>query len=179
MSLIIGLDVSTSTIGLCIVDSTIVLDDAGSHILLLDRIELKKCETLWEKADVVEQRLGGLTQTIDRVAIEEPLMGFRPGMSSAQTISTLMKFNGIVSYIARNVFKRDPEYISAAHARKLCGVKRQKTSVAGPQKEQVFRHMSQNDLKHVVWPTKKNGKLVDWSRDATDSYCIARAAMIE
>jgi hypothetical protein len=38
--------------------------------------------------------------------------------------------------------------------------------------------MSENDLKHVQWPTKKNGSAVDWSRDATDSYVIARAVMI-
>jgi hypothetical protein len=46
-------------------------------------------------------------------------------------------------------------------------------------KEQVFKYMSENDLKHIQWPLKKTGVSVDWSRDATDSYVIARAAMVE
>jgi hypothetical protein len=177
---ILGLDVSTSIVGVCVVDASVEPDEQGSHIKLLDRIEFKHCKSMWEKADAVVTYIGGLkSYSIDRIAIEEPLMGFRPGMSSAQTITTLMRFNGIVSFVARAAFNRDPEYISSAHARKLCGVKLQRSSVAGPQKEQVFLHMQQHDLKHVAWPTKKSGKLCDWSRDACDAYCIARAASLE
>jgi hypothetical protein len=46
-------------------------------------------------------------------------------------------------------------------------------------KEQVFKYMAEHDLQHVQWPLKKNGSAVDWSRDATDSYVIARAASIQ
>lgn len=180
--LILGLDVSTSVTGVCIANPQISLDDRGSHILYLDRIEFKKCKTLWEKADLVALELADLLKKFPgkyKVALEEPLMGFRTGMSSASTITTLMRFNGIVSYISREIFKVDPEYISSSHARKLCGIKMQRTSVAGMSgKEQVFKYMSEHDLKHVQWPTKKNGAAVDWSRDATDAYVIARAACV-
>jgi len=180
---VLGLDVSTSCTGICVIDSIIQPDDKGSHIVLLDRIEFKKCKSFWDKADVVE---GVLSDILHRqkispavFALEEPLLGFSKGMSSAATITTLMRFNGIVSYIGRRVFEVDPTYLSAASARKTCGVKLQKTSVAGmPHKEQVFKHMTENDLKHVVWPAKKSGAPVDWSRDATDAYVIARAACL-
>lgn len=192
MSIILGLDVSTSVTGVCVIDSDVQPDAAGSHILLLDRIEFKKCKTLWDKADTVSRYLDDLIRGSfddddkkhllgicpDRIVLEEPLMGFRPGMSSAQTITTLMRFNGIVSYIARRTFKQDPEYINAPHARKLCGIKLQKTAIGGPQKEQVFAHMAANDLQHVRWPVKKSGQAADWSRDATDAYVIARAAQV-
>ncbi len=200
MAIILGLDVSTSCTGVCVVDSEVSPDDKGSHIIMLEAIEFKGCKTLWEKADNVKRILENLVtdlfirgpvheqapvwnyrsgqEMIDRVVLEEPLMGFRPGMSSAQTISQLMRFNGIVSYIARNAFQREPEYIGSAHARKLCGIKLQRTALGGPQKEQVFRFMETNDLKHVVWPLKKSGKMVDWSRDACDAYVIARAAAV-
>jgi len=181
MAIILGLDVSTSIVGVCVVDSDVTPDDKGSHILVLDRIEFKGCKTLWDKADEVSRRLTIFKinrQQIDRVVLEEPLMGFRTGMSSAQTITTLMRFNGIVSFIARNAFDCDPEYIGSGHARKLCGIKLQKTAVGGPQKEQVFAYMVTHDLKHIVWPLKKNGKQVDWSRDACDAYVVARSAMI-
>jgi hypothetical protein len=183
MKLILGLDVSTSVTGVCIINPDIQPDDVGSHILYLDRIEFKKCKTLWEKADLTAVELSELLKKFPgeyRVALEEPLMGFRTGMSSAATITTLMRFNGICSYISREIFKVDPEYISASHARKLCGIKMQRTSIAGMSgKEQVFKYMSEHDLKHIQWPTKKNGKPIDASRDMCDSYVIARAASIQ
>lgn len=197
MTLILGLDVSTSCTGVCIIDSLVIPDNKGSHILFLDTIGFKGCVTLWDKADVVSAYLNGIQfgrgisrtavqQTedkaiagIDRVVVEEPLMGFSAGLSSAQTITQLMRFNGIVSYIARNVFKVEPEYLGATHSRKLCGVKLQQKKKCGKgHKEQVFEHMSANDLKHVVWPTKKSGKVIDWAGDATDAYVIARAACL-
>jgi hypothetical protein len=182
--LIVGLDVSTSVTGFCVLDSSLGNSQDGSHILHLDRIEFKGSETLWKKADKVAESLQDLKTKHHDVAwqlsLEEPLLGFQKGMSSAATITTLMRFNGIVSYIGRNIFGVEPEYISAAHARKLCGIKMQRTSVAGMSgKEQVFKYMSENDLKHVVWPKKKNGKDVDWSRDATDAYVIAHAASLK
>jgi len=181
-NLVLGLDVSTSTTGVCILDPSILPDNKGSHLLYLDRVEFKKCKTFWEKTDLIAAEFIILLQKYPgqfTVALEEPLMGFRAGMSSAATITTLMRFNGIVSYIARDIFKVDPVYIASSRARKLCGIKMQRTSVAGISgKEQVFQYMQVNDLSHVRWPTKKNGDPVDWSRDATDSYVIARAACL-
>jgi len=179
---VLGLDVSTSVTGVCVLDSSIEPDDKGSHILYLDRIDYKKCVTLWEKADFTLKSLQEVKEKFTgeyNVYLEEPLMGFRTGMSSASTITTLMRFNGIVSYISRGLYGIDPKYISSASARKKCGIKMQRTSIAGMSgKEQVFKHMSENDLKHVEWPKKKNGEPVDWSRDATDAYVIARAACL-
>lgn len=188
MAIILGLDVSTSCTGICVLDDAAKLppNDAGDawnhQIKWLDRIEFKGCKTFWDKVDAVEAYLKNLEKShhVHRIVLEEPLMGFRPGMSSAQTISMLLRFNGIVSQLARKQFGIEPEYISANHARKACGIKLQRTAVAGmSQKEQVFKHMSENDLLNFPWPIKKNGKQADWSRDATDAYVIARAAAVD
>ncbi len=182
MTIILGLDVSTSCTGVCVLDSNTLPDQFHSNIKWLDRIEFKGCKTFWDKVDRVEEYLASLEKShhISRVVLEEPLMGFRPGMSSAQTISMLLRFNGIVSNLARKQFGVTPEYISANHARKACGIKLQRTAVAGmSQKEQVFKHMSEHDLSGWHWAVKKNGQFVDWSRDATDAYVIARAAAID
>lgn len=184
----IGLDVSTSCTGVSIVRNDVPPDSSGSNIVVLDRIEFKDCVDLWDKSDLVKKEFRSLidrmladdpTNVVSGVSIEAALMGFRPGMSSAATISTLQKFNGIVSYIARDVFHVDPKYIAAAHARKVCGIKLQKTSKCGKSgKQQVFEHMMANDLSHVKWPTKKNGAPKDWAYDATDAYVIARAGSL-
>lgn len=177
--LVLGLDVSTSATGICIIDPSVPTGPGGPHIRHLDAILFKGCKTLWDKADEVERKLREFKDVgIGTFALEEPLLGFSKGLSSAGTITTLMRFNGIVSYIGRNVFGVEPTYLSAASARKSCGVKLVKRSVGGPQKEQVFTHMSQNDLAYVDWPKKKSGQPVDWSRDATDAYVIARAACL-
>lgn len=181
--LVLGLDVSTSCTGVCVIDADIPPDAMGSHITRIDYIDFKKCNTFFDKADRVRGELlrhvTEMGETPAIFALEEPLLGFSKGMSSASTITTLMRFNGIVSYIGRSLFNVDPTYISAASARKLSGVKLQKTAVAGlSHKEQVFKHMSENDLKHIVWPTKKSGQPIDASRDMTDAYVIARAAFL-
>lgn len=187
MAIILGLDVSTSCTGICVLDDAakkgdIIDPNAWNHqVKWLDRIEFKGCKTFWDKVDRVEAYLQVLEKShhVTRIVLEEPLMGFRPGMSSAQTISMLLRFNGIVSQLARKQFGIEPEYISANHARKVCGIKLQRTAVAGmSQKEQVFKYMSENDLLNFPWPTKKSGQLADWSRDATDAYVIARAGAI-
>lgn len=170
--------------GVCVLHPTLAADaqlQDRSGIVCIEALEFKDCKTLFEKADKAKEALDKLKTLYDikRVAVEEALLGFRPGMSSAATISTLMRFNGIVSYLARGVFGVDPEYVAANHARKVCGIKLLRTSVAGKsQKQQVFEHMAANDLKFVQWPKKKSGKMVDWALDATDAYVVARAAYL-
>lgn len=185
-NLILGLDVSTSCTGICLIDPSFDEDVStamGKHILELDKIDLSKIKTFWEKVDRVKLDLLLLRQKYPQgidVAVEEPLLGFRTGASSASTIAMLLKFNGIVSYLARSIFTSEPLYVSATHARKVCGIKIQRTSACGiSAKEQVFAHMMLHDLQHVNWPVSKTNKVVPWSRDATDAYCIARSVMIE
>jgi len=180
----LGLDVSTSCTGICILDRDIEPDATGSHIVLLDHEPFKKCKTMWDKADQMGRQLtliavNHLIHADFEVFVEEALLGFRPGLSSATTIASLLRFNGIVSYLSRNVFQVEPQFVSSSHARKVCGIKLQRTAAAGKsQKAQVFDHMSANDLKHVVWPLKKNGKIIDGAGDATDAYVVARAGVL-
>ena len=60
---------------------------------------------------------------IEKIYIEESLQAFRPGLSSAQVILTLGRFNGIVSWICYKVFGFEPQYIGATTARKALGIK--------------------------------------------------------
>ena len=41
---------------------------------------------------------------IQKIFIEENLQAFRPGFSSAKTLLTLARFNGIVSYLSQLEF---------------------------------------------------------------------------
>jgi hypothetical protein len=128
--MILGLDISTTT------TASTVLDEDGK-IVLCEAVRLEKLKDLFIKASNIKKYVENLNKTYDikAVYVEEPLMSFSAGMSSAKTISTLMRFNGIVSWICCDVIGLDPQFISAGTARKMYGIKLEKGKKA---KEVVF-----------------------------------------
>lgn len=187
---IVGLDVSTSVVGVAVLE-----DDkhvpSGARILLLDHVEFKKAKTLWEKADVLVEYFDKLfseptspVYKLDkdnvRVYVEESLQAFRPGFSSAATICTLAKFNGLASFFVRRASGVDPTYVAATTARKTVGVKVVKKELAGGKnaKEQTFDWCMMGPLKTQRWPTKRNGLAKGWVSDVTDAYVVALAGLI-
>ena len=86
--MILGLDVSTSIVGVC------VYDDIKEKIVKTDYIDLRKVGSFLEKAQVVENYIKNdlSDEKIDYVFIEEALMFFRRGGSTAKTMSVLQRF---------------------------------------------------------------------------------------
>ena len=97
----LGLDISTSVVGVCLLD-------ASGDLVFLDCIKLTsiKFETIWDKADEVNAVLSVMmfNKNVRRIFVEENAKRFAVGYSSADTILTLAKFNGIVSYLAQKAF---------------------------------------------------------------------------
>ena len=170
--MILGLDISTSLTGLTI------LDEKGSVILneVID-LRIKKYETMMQKASAVKNKLTEVFNKykIENVFIEQSLNAFRPGLSSAQVILTLGKFNGIVSWIAYEIFGKEPEYIGASTARKALGIKLERGQNA---KEIVLKHVIDNEPSFVVEYTPK-GNAKAGTFDRADSYVIAKAGYIQ
>ena len=108
---------------------------------------------------------------IEDVFIEQSLQAFRPGFSSAKTLLTLARFNGIVSYICEKCYLKPPEFIAASTARKSCGIKIERGKKA---KEVVFQYVLDNEPNFVVEYTK-HGNPKPGSYDRADSYIIAKA----
>lgn len=182
--IILGLDISTSIIGVCLYRDSVNFD--------LSHIDLRKETNLYAKADIVERDLNEFENMIiarnefDKnihIAIEEPLMKFEAGRSSAISINKLIEFNGIVSYMCHKLFKQMNSITfakySAASARKTLGIKFTSASIGGPRKEQVFHYLMNNHLKNHVFPCKKSGKVVDWAADAADAFVIANHAFFD
>jgi hypothetical protein len=178
---ILGLDISTSVIGY-----TFLGPDMS--VVEMNHIDFKGCNTLWEKADHAGKVLNALwgRYTPRQFFIEESLQKFSTGMSSASTINLLTKFNGLVSYIVRGQLGMDPNYISVNHARKLCGIKVERTSKCGKSaKEQTFDWALRGPLAERAKAFKlvntKDGsiKYQGYHYDEVDSYVIARAGLVE
>lgn len=181
--LLLGLDVSTSFCGAALIDLDVPILPGGGHIVALEHIAFKGCNTIWEKADRVVDTFATWTSDprfvgLKTIVIEDAAKRFTPGKSSADTIATLLRFNGLATYFARQAFKIEPTYMGVGEARKRCGLKMQRVGVCGKShKEQTWDAMSSTDLAHVTWPLKQRStNIVDWSKDVTDAYVIARAA---
>ena len=185
MNFILGLDVSTSCTGWSILDTS-------GNLVKMGSISLTKKPGLYKKAEYVRDVLREIENKhkITYVYIEENLQSFRRGFSSAKTLSTLARFNGVVSMVSYDIFGIEPEHINVNFARKSLGIKLIRKSHGGaPTKQQVFEWVDEELTAQgntYIWPIKiyKSGprkgqeSLDPESYDMADAYVIARAGML-
>tara|TARA_B100000073_G_C23633357_1_gene533480 strand:+ start:72 stop:599 length:528 start_codon:yes stop_codon:yes gene_type:complete len=168
--LILGLDISTSITGYTIVDN--------GKIILNGAWDTRKYKNFFDKVVHVKDGLDKIRKEygtrITAVYIEQSLQSFRSGFSSAKTLSTLSRFNGIVSWLVFDQYGIQPEYIAATSARKLCGIKVSRGQKA---KQVVLNFLLDNEPSFVIEYTR-NGNPKPESYDKADSIVIARAGAI-
>ena len=189
MSIALGLDISTSCTGWSVMYQN---ESLGVSRVELGFIPLSKLTGSYNKAQRVLEELQMIhTQhKIDVIYIEENLQTFKTGLSSAKTLASLARFNGIVSYLSEQVFEIPPIFLNVNSARKSVGIKLIKKRQGGkPTKEQVFDWV-ETDLDNLkmsqAWPMKtmKSGPrkgvtiLDPRTYDMTDAYVIARAGLL-
>ena len=169
--MILGLDISTSITGYTVIDTFGIVQQCSF-------IDFKKCETLFEKATLIKDKLKDVFNKfpIENVFIESSLLSFAGGKSSASVIATLTKFNGIVSYIIERDFLKSPEFIMATSARKKCGINITKGTKA---KVQVMNHIILNNLCPFTLEYSRTGKIKPYFYDMVDSYVIAMAGHLK
>ena len=120
MSRILGLDVSTKTIGISLFED---LGDNGklqilTHITPIVKPKPKdNIELLIKKAQIFQfeflEKYSDID--IDRVIIEEPLVR----SNNVNTVATLLRFNGMICRSVYEVLNIVPEFISSYDARKF------------------------------------------------------------
>lgn len=173
--LFLGLDISTSVVGATILDENF-------NIVLMTHFDLGKIKDFWLKVDAIHFHIESLLQQYDihETFIEEPANRFSAGKSSSHTINTLIKFNALVSWKVRACNKQ-PHHVTAAEARKKCGMILHRVSKVGsPHKQQVFDQITAPGglLQNVKIPLTKSGKVDQTFYDEIDSYIIARTAVL-
>ena len=153
-------------------------------LIELGAVSLSKQKNVYSKAAEIKKSLKSLSSqyTITKVFVEENLQAFRPGFSSAKTILTLAKFNGITCLLANQEFGILPIDINVNVARKAIDLKvvRGKNSKKNT-KDQVFEWVKQEI--DFVWPTKvlksgpRKGETVYEAcvYDMADAFVIAKA----
>jgi|3_EtaG_2_1085321.scaffolds.fasta_scaffold47071_2 Holliday junction resolvasome RuvABC endonuclease subunit len=181
--LILGLDISTSCTGFCVVNEE-------NKVIFLDYENFKGCKDFWEKTDRIEEKIIRILAEIkplgkiEKVFVEESLQKFRPGLSSAKTLTTLSKFNGIVCHLVRRQTGCSPNYLNVNTARKLVGLKIERGKDT---KEQVFEWVKSDVYMHAqVWQKKKMKSgprkgleiLDPVCYDMADAYVISKAGLV-
>jgi len=166
--MILGLDISTSITGITILDR--------GNVILNEAWDTRKYKNFFKKACVIHGKLEDIRYKyeITHIYIEQSLQSFRSGFSSAKTLSTLSRFNGIVSWICYSFFNIEPEYIAATSARKKCGITVPKGSKA---KQEVIKFVLDN-VPDVDIMYTKHGNPRPECFDKADSWVIANAGYL-
>jgi Holliday junction resolvasome RuvABC endonuclease subunit len=180
--MILGVDVSTSITGFAIV--------ADGKLVYYDSVDLRKYKNVFEKGAVLKEKILDLYEAyqcnneinytgssefpIEHIYIEQPFTFFNSGGSSAKTMATLQKFNGIVSWFIYEMFEIQPKYVLAQSARKTVGIKVPRGQKA---KQVVLKFLLDTEPAfHIEYTNKGNPK--PESYDRADAIIVAMAGHI-
>jgi hypothetical protein len=180
--MILGVDVSTSITGFSIV--------ADGSLVYYSSVDLRKYKNVFEKGVVLKEKILDLYEAyqcnnegvyigdakfpIEHIYIEQPFTFFNSGGSSAKTMATLQKFNGIVSWFLYEIFEIQPEYVLAQSARKTVGIKVPRGEKA---KAVVLKYLLDTEPAFNVEYTKQGNPKPE-SYDRADAIIVAKAGYI-
>ena len=176
--MILGIDVSSTCTGFAITRS-------GGQLVYNESCILKK-GNIYEKAQKLREHILKISKEyfIESVYIEEALLNFKFGRTSAHTLSMLHKFNGIVSYMRYEIFDVQPVHINASSARKLAGVKKTKqvqhqhSKQVSSTKIDVFEHLVISEPS-FEFLTTKTGNVKSEAYDRADAIIVAKAGALQ
>jgi len=172
--MILGIDISTSITGFAVV--------GDGQLLHYSSVDLRKHKGIFAKAEAIREYIadffenyqldqGNSPHPIQHIYIEQPLHMFMKGKSSAKTLSSLMTFNGVVSWLVYELFEIEPQYISASSARKRAGIKVPRGTKA---KQVVLEHLIKTEPAFKIeYTTYGNPKPETYDR--ADAIIIAKA----
>jgi hypothetical protein len=178
----ISFDISTSCIGVSIFNENFNL----TSVKALKMIKTKDCEDDPEiiKGDAFKKFVEDLKiYDIIDIFVEEPLVK----SNNVYTVNKLLKFNGICSYILRDVLGIIPKFMSVDEVRRLfCpemteyDMKKDKTILKFKSrkidpKSYIFEKISK-EYENISWILDKKGKLKTENYDITDSIALAKAS---
>lgn len=176
---VLGLDVSTKTIGIALFDTNSEKLLELTHLSPVPKSEMSsKIEELIIKSNLFKIKLEEYKNIgITKVIIEEPLLT----SNNVNTVGVLMRFNTLVCKEVFDVLNIIPEFISTYNARKFAYPELTNKNEKG--KEVLFGGYDKNvDKKNLIWELvakkepqinwhySKNNKLKKENFDQTDAY---------
>ena len=170
--MILGLDISTSMVGVAIIDQT------TGKLILSDGWDISKQETTFGKAEFIGAELYGLRSQykIEHIFIETALKRFLPGRSRADTLIKLAKFNGITSWLCYDCFDITPKYRNVNTARSFYGLSFPRGTKGPQRKKMVIEAVIEKEKTAFKYEMARGGKnYKKGTDDKADAVVIARA----
>jgi hypothetical protein len=180
---ILGLDVSTKTIGISLFNNKGQLLELTHISPKIKPVPETKTEELIKKADLFAEFVSKYSKmNIKHVLIEEPLLR----SNNVNTVGTLLRFNGMVTKICYDILDITPEYISTYEARKNAFPELMQPGASGKivlfgaypkdidKKRVIWDLVSKREPK-INWLLDKKGELKKENFDMSDSYVVALA----
>ena len=115
MRYILGLDISTSVIGIAVMNDE-------SELVHYDNIKMNSKDDLEKRAKLFQDKISDLKYAFESVYIEQPAMMFGGGRTTAQTMSKLQRFNGMCCYAVYSELDLIPVLVHANSARKKMNI---------------------------------------------------------
>ena len=183
---VLGLDISTKTIGWSLFDiQTQKLLELTHFSPVIKPQPEDKIEELLMKVDAFEDRLKNYVDLgITKVIIEEPLLN----SNNVWTVGTLLRYNSMITKSIYDILGVVPSFISTSNSRRYAwpelltdNGKGKKTLFGGvgkdaDKKEIVWRLVS-NAEPQITWLYTRNNTLKKENFDQADAYTCVRGYM--
>tara|TARA_R110000824_G_scaffold355729_3_gene542935 strand:+ start:39 stop:593 length:555 start_codon:yes stop_codon:yes gene_type:complete len=178
MNVILGLDVSTSKVGLSIINydgkllecQVVKLD---SKQPLEDRcLELERVINKYNVLNYINNHT--VPYNIKEVYIEQAFIMFSGGKTTAMTMSKLQRFNGMCSFMVRRLFGFNPVLIAANRARSINGIKIKRGENT---KKKVIEWVAAKYPKDFLVELTRYGNPKSGTDDMADAVVVALAGL--
>jgi len=169
MKVYIGLDISTSKIGMAMIGE-------DESLIETKLIKFKSGRTLESKTmdfAIHLATLVGINEVLD-VFVEEPVSVFSMGKSSAHTISKLQRFNGMCSYAIRIGIGKSPDLIPVRSARSSVGLKIKRGDNT---KLEVIKWVKTKYPKKFLFEMTRHGNPKPGTDDIADAIVVGLAGI--
>ncbi len=183
---VLGLDVSTKTIGWSLFDIQNKELLELTHVSPVPKPKVEnKIEELMLKSDIFKQKLEGYKgMGIKYVVIEEPLLN----SNNVYTVGTLMRFNTLVCKEVYDILGVVPQFISTYNSRKFAFPELVQENDKGKfvlfgglpktiDKKNVIWDLVAKQEPQITWMYTRNNTLKKENFDMTDAYACALGYM--
>lgn len=176
----LGLDISTTVVG-------IALFDNNNKLCNLEYIKFKPKTNLFQRLDDFVEHFEKLSKAINledgdnklkHISIEEPLKAFKGRFSNAETIQKLTTMNAFISLYLYRKFKIEPRYYNVNTARKTAFPELIIPKSAPNKKYLIWEKVVEKEPQ-INWTySKKTHKLRDENFDMSDAYVVGYADIV-
>jgi len=176
---VLGLDVSTKTIGFALFDIQTKILLEMTHISPIPKPKVEnKIEELLIKSEIFREKIKSYANFgIERVVIEEPLLN----SNNVWTVGTLIRFNTLICKEVYDILGVVPEFISTYNSRKFAFPHLVQPNDKGKHvlfggfpkdidKKVIIWELVAKREPQIMWNYTKNNTLKKENYDMTDAY---------